>query len=138
MYEYKGSVISVYDGDTVRADLDLGLSTWRRNETLRLFGINTPELRGDTREAGLIARDALAAKVLGQKVIINTIQDNKEKWGRYLATIELDDGSGLVINEWLIEHASTEACTWLLLDTTNQRIEQSADAVLDWIAGYRP
>lgn len=103
MYEYKADVVSVYDGDTIRVSIDLGLSTWRNNETLRLFGINTPELRGNTREAGLIARDALATKVLGQQVIINTVKDRKEKWGRYLATITLDDGTGLVINDWMIE-----------------------------------
>lgn len=82
LYCYRANVISVYDGDTVRADLDLGLKTWIKNENLRLARINTPELRGDEREAGLAARDFLRGKILDQEVVLETIRDRKGKYGR--------------------------------------------------------
>ena len=31
MYEYNATIIRVYDGDTVWADLDLGFGLWMRN-----------------------------------------------------------------------------------------------------------
>ena len=103
LYTYRAKIVSVYDGDTVRADIDLGLSIWARNEKMRLFGIDTPELRGGTPESkrkGYAARDFLRSKVLGKTVIIKTIRDKKGKYGRYLAEIFID---GVNINELLIE-----------------------------------
>ncbi len=46
MYEYQARIISVYDGDTVNADIDLGLETHRLIK-IRLYGINAPEMTGD-------------------------------------------------------------------------------------------
>ncbi len=69
LYYYKAKIISVYDGDTVRVDIDLGLSTWIKNEKLRLARINAPELRGDEREAGMAARDFLREYVLEQVLL---------------------------------------------------------------------
>jgi hypothetical protein len=37
------AVARVIDGDTVVMDLDLGWHTWRKNESVRLAGIDTPE-----------------------------------------------------------------------------------------------
>ena len=47
LYHYRAVVISVYDGDTCRMDIDLGLDIWQKNEKIRLVRINTPELRGN-------------------------------------------------------------------------------------------
>ena len=87
LYLYKAKIISVYDGDTCRADIDLGLHTWIRNEKLRLLRINAPELRGKERQAGLSARDFLRDIILKKEVIIQTKKDRKGKYGRYLAEI---------------------------------------------------
>ena len=46
LYTYKANVTAVYDGDTCTVDIDLGLHTWVRNEKIRLYGINAPEIRG--------------------------------------------------------------------------------------------
>jgi endonuclease YncB( thermonuclease family) len=46
LYTYKAQITEVYDGDTVTADIDLGFHTWRRDEKLRLYEINAPEMRG--------------------------------------------------------------------------------------------
>jgi micrococcal nuclease len=95
----------VYDGDTCTVDIDLGLSTWIRGEKIRLYRINAPELRGAEREAGLQARDFLRGQIEGKKVLIQTIKDRKEKFGRYLAEIwlEADDGSRVNINDLLVQ-----------------------------------
>jgi len=84
MYEYKViEVHSIYDGDTLKVTLDLGFGIYSK-QTLRLHGINTPEIRGDERPAGLIARDYLRSKVYvamssNMNVTVRTIRDSKEK-----------------------------------------------------------
>ncbi|ODC01215.1 nuclease [Candidatus Thiodiazotropha endoloripes] len=89
-YTYRATITGVYDGDTVTADIDLGLSTWVHGEKLRLHRIDAPEVRGAERPAGLESRDWLREKVLGKTVIIQTIKDRKGKYGRYLAEIWLN------------------------------------------------
>lgn len=100
LYQYRATITEVYDGDTVTADIDLGFNTWRRNEHLRLDGIDTPELRGPRKVEGFAARDALAKRILGRELVICTIKDRQEKFGRYL--VKIYDGDVLV-NDWLIE-----------------------------------
>jgi len=95
-YRYKARIISVYDGDTVRADVDLGMGIWARNVKLRLKGIDSSELRSrsltETRKA-VKAREALEVKVLNKEVTIETHKDRTGKYGRYLATIWIEDDS---------------------------------------------
>jgi micrococcal nuclease len=103
LYTYKAHITEVYDGDTITADIDLGFHTWRRDEKLRLDGINAPEVRGPQTADGVVARDALRKRVLGREVIICTIKskqgkDKQGKYGRYLAKIFVD---GENINDWL-------------------------------------
>ena len=108
LYTYRATVTQVMDGDTVRANVDLGFRIWVNNETFRLYGIDAPETRlGGARNVteaekarGLAAKAALAAMVEGKDVLICTIRDRQEKYGRYLARIFLDD---LDVNEWLVE-----------------------------------
>ena len=97
-YQYRAIITDVYDGDTVTADIDLGFDIWRRNERLRLYGIDAPEVRGEEREAGLVARDALRKQIIGKEVTICTIKDRTGKYGRYL--VRIFDGPNL-INLWL-------------------------------------
>lgn len=100
LYEYEAIVRSVYDGDTVRVDVDLGFHIWRYNEALRLYGINAFEMTGSQREKGIVARDALRERVLHKPVFVRTVKDKQEKYGRYLATIFDADGE---VNAWLVQ-----------------------------------
>lgn len=93
-YHYDAVVREVYDGDTCTVDIDLGLNTWMHAEKLRLHRINAPELVGASREAGIAARDFLRAQVLDKGIIIETIKDRREKYGRYLVELWLADASG--------------------------------------------
>jgi len=86
MYEYKALVTKVYDGDTVTAVVDLGFKV-SFTIKVRLYGINTPEVRGEEREQGLISRARLRELILGKEVIIKTVKDKTGKYGRYLAEI---------------------------------------------------
>jgi micrococcal nuclease len=67
-YEYKAFVTSVYDGDSITCDLDLGLNVWLKNQKIRLLGIDTPEIRGEERELGLISKARTQDLVLNKEV----------------------------------------------------------------------
>tara|TARA_Y100001958_G_C21047918_1_gene415211 strand:- start:64 stop:423 length:360 start_codon:yes stop_codon:yes gene_type:complete len=99
MYEYRAKVRGVYDADTITVDIDLGFGIIYTGQKLRLLGIDAPEVRGKERPEGLKSRDALRAKILDKDIIIRTSKDKKGKYGRWLATIILDDVN---LNEWLI------------------------------------
>ncbi|MDA8870352.1 thermonuclease family protein [Rhizobiaceae bacterium] len=105
LYAYAAHITEVYDGDTVTANVDLGFKTWRMDEKLRLYGIDAPEMRGAEREAGLVSRDALRAKILERDVTICTYKDTTGKYGRYLADIYLGDEN---VNAWLIAEGFAE------------------------------
>ena len=105
LYPYKAEIVRVIDGDTVVADVDLGFNTWRRDEHLRLFGIDTPERRKETMDGWRAAKDALAQRIEGRELIICTVKnkgggEDVGKYGRYL--VKIYDGDHLV-NDWMIE-----------------------------------
>ena len=108
MYEYKAKVVKVYDGDTITVDMDLGFKI-RFTESLRLLRINTPEVRGEEREQGLISRDRLRELILDKVIIIKTYKDKKGKYGRYLADIYIDiDEVSTCVNDWLVTEGLAE------------------------------
>jgi len=107
-YRYRAIVTNVYDGDTITVNIDLGFSIWMFDQKLRLFGIDTPELRGEEREEGLVVRDYVREKIpVGSDIIIETVKDKTGKYGRYLATVfyynALYDGS-INLNEELLKN----------------------------------
>lgn len=99
LYTYRAKITAVYDGDTVTADIDLGFSVVLQGQTIRLARINAPEVRGSSAESGVRSRDALRAQVLGKSVVLRTIKDSREKYGRWLGEIWVD---GVCINDWLV------------------------------------
>ena len=104
-YTYTAVVTECYDGDTITVDFDLGLHVWLTDVKLRLYGINTPELRGEEREAGIAARDYLRTRIRGKRVIIETIKDKTGKYGRYLAKVWF---LGANINQELIDEGHAD------------------------------
>ena len=92
----------IYDADTVRLVADLGFGLLSELGPCRLYGIDAPEMRGNERTAGIIARDFLRDVIVpGVWFTIRTFKDDKGKYGRYLCEIILDDGTN--VNELLIE-----------------------------------
>jgi len=99
-YLYNALITDVYDGDTVTALVDLGFDVQFRCK-LRLFGINAPELKGETSEKGKEARDKLTELIGGKKVVVETVKDKKEKYGRYLAQIYVNQ---INVNTWMVNN----------------------------------
>lgn len=104
MYLYKAKILSVYDGDTVTALVDLGFHI-QIEIKVRLFGINTAEVRGEERAQGLLAKARVVELVLGKEVVIKTFKDKQEKYGRWLGVIFLPDNLNKSINDMLVEEA---------------------------------
>ena len=104
-FVYNAYVDSVYDGDTITCTIDLGFGIYFSKQKIRLYGLDTPEVRGEERDDGLISRDKLRDRILDKDVIIKTIKDKKCKYGRYLGIIYLE---GENINDWLIENGLAE------------------------------
>lgn len=109
MYEYNVKITSVYDGDTVTGDVDLGFGIWIKKQKFRLMGINTPEVRTkdpDEKIRGYAARDWLREKILGKEVRIRCF--GKGKYGRWLVDIFLSPEDTRSINQLLILEGHAE------------------------------
>jgi endonuclease YncB( thermonuclease family) len=96
-----GQVIKVYDGDTftLAGHLPMNNSPLFRF-SIRLNGIDAPEIKGKTEEEITVAneaKNALTNLILHKEIILKNI--GIEKYGRILADVYLDD---LHVNDWLI------------------------------------
>lgn len=87
MYEYRMKVERVIDGDTIHADVDLGCDI-HVHLILRLAGINAPEL---STPEGPYAKTYLESLLAPGPVLLRTIKDHREKYGRYLADLFVGD-----------------------------------------------
>jgi endonuclease YncB( thermonuclease family) len=89
MYQYRATVRSVTDGDTLHLDIDLGFNVIIKNATIRLAGINAPEIK--TPE-GRVSKTYLTERLpVGTPVILESLKDETEKYGRILGIIFLTD-----------------------------------------------
>jgi micrococcal nuclease len=91
MYTYEAKITRVVDGDTVIADINLGFNVVLHDVSLRLLGINAPEMKGETAEEGKRSRARLEGLVAGKEIVLKTHKDKREKYGRLLAEIWVDD-----------------------------------------------
>lgn len=102
MYQYRAIIQNVVDGDTLAINIDLGLSVWINNEKIRLLGVNTPEVYGVKKGSDEWTQGNNASEfvktILREKdeIIIETVKDRKEKYGRYLAVVYLKVDQGLL------------------------------------------
>ena len=96
MYKYKAKYIRNYDGDTIKFIADLGFGVWKHT-TIRLVGIDTPELRSKDpvdKEKAYAAKDYVFSKLADAKeIIIKTQKDKTGKYGRYIADVIFDGTS---------------------------------------------
>ena len=101
MYEYRAFVRKVYDGDTITVDIDLGFDVILKNQKIRLSKINTPEVRGKSREEGIKVRNIVRERISNKWVTIKTTKDKKGKYGRWLGTV-YELGIEESLNDWLL------------------------------------
>jgi micrococcal nuclease len=97
--QVQAKIVSVYDGDTVKAIFPLNGVLYKWN--CRLTGIDTPEIRTSDKlqkKFGYEVRDKLRDKILN-KVVTLKCQD-LDKYGRLLTQIHIGD---TCINQWLID-----------------------------------
>jgi micrococcal nuclease len=95
-YMYNGSIYKWIDGDTVEVVLDLGLKIAHRT-IVRLHGLNAPEK--NTEEGQLLIEHLNLNYPSNSVIVVQTIKDKKEKYGRYLANIYCNN---ININEYLL------------------------------------
>jgi endonuclease YncB( thermonuclease family) len=100
-----GKVVKVYDGDTITVACYLQFVHDEKATcykfSVRLNGIDTPEIKGKTlgeRELAKKARDALSDLIFGKIVELRNV--SLEKYGRLLADVYIN---GLHVNGWMIE-----------------------------------
>lgn len=100
-YIYNATLNYVHDGDTINVDFDLGFGIFFKNQNVRLYGINAPELKGITKESAILSKQRLTQLLDGQNIIIETLKDKKGKYGRWLGKIYVNDSliNDILINE---------------------------------------
>ena len=96
-------VISVYDGDTFRVDIDSLPPIVGKNIRIRLNGVDTPEIQGKCqyeKDLALIARDFVRNKLANAKEIKLT-KLQRGKYFRVVADVYLD---GVSLEQELLEN----------------------------------
>jgi len=108
MYEYNAEIVRVYDGDTIRVNIDLGFGLSIRNTAIRLRGINTPEVRGEEKSQGYASRDRLIAILASAENLcrIKTYKGKERgKYGRIIGDIYVgsDEKGWNHVNQQLLD-----------------------------------
>ena len=93
MYHYKAKILEWLDADSCRISCDLGFFV-SIEMTVRVNGINTPEVRGVEKPRGLaaLAHATYLAPPGGFVEVRSEKPAGGDKFGRFLASIQLRDG----------------------------------------------
>lgn len=96
------TVIKIYDGDTLQVSLS------GKRETIRLIGIDTPEIKGKYTEHtefyGMESKRYLEDLLpVGTKIFVEIGEDSRDPYDRLLAYIRLET-SEMTINEKLLKN----------------------------------
>ncbi len=114
LYHYRAIFKSNYDGDTITVDIDLGMNVWLKDRRVRLFGINTQELRSKDPGQKALARQAkeFVSELLfpRDQITIKTHKDESGKFGRLLATVYTEDNEN--VNEMLVSAGLAEVANY--------------------------
>ena len=91
LYQYALTNVSVVDGDTLKADIDLGFGVTLSNKKIRLEHVNCPEK--DTPD-GVAAKEFTEWWVTAAgNIIVNVKNHREDKYGRILGTVTRDGES---------------------------------------------
>lgn len=105
MYNYNAELLNVVDGDTMDFRIDLGFDLFM-NIRVRLLDVDTPETRTkdlEEKQRGLLAKKFVenVFEKNGNKCVLSTFKDKKEKYGRYLAKVFFGNDC---LNQMLVEN----------------------------------
>lgn len=93
---FYGKLYRTIDGDTIQAEIDQGFDDFKR-PVFRLFGLDTPEMKGETKWMGEMARTHLENMLVEEELIFESIKI--DKYGpRYDAIVTIDKLLGPKIN----------------------------------------
>lgn len=87
---YKATILRHVDADTTHAEVMLGFDV-RVRLTFRWAGLDAPEISTDVGKAAHAAVQRWLP--VGSTCEVSTRRDSREKFGRYLATFHLPDGT---------------------------------------------
>ena len=103
MFTYNVTINRIVDGDTAKVDIDLGFGIVYSNQTIRFWGIDTPESRTRDLEekyyGKLSAQYVKDRLIVGEKYQMRTEID-KGKFGRILGEFFID---GVSLNQQMID-----------------------------------
>ena len=109
MYKYRAKINSVYDWDwSFKATIDLWMNI-TLNKDIRLYWLDTPEMRWNQKEAWKIVRDLVRKLILDKEVIIETKRDETWKYWRLLANIFIWD---INLSRLLLDHWYAKPYLW--------------------------
>ena len=110
-------IISVYDGDTFRADIRGLPDIIGKNIAIRILGIDTPEIKGKCEEekiAAIKARD-FARKALFNAKTITLKNLKRDKYFRLLADVYFDDtdlADAHLVNNLAVKYSGKKKSSW--------------------------
>ena len=110
-------VISVYDGDTFRVDIDELSDIVGKNIAIRILGIDTPEIRGQCekeKQLAIKARD-FTRYYLNNASNIQLSNLKRDKYFRLLADVYIDGESlaaALLVNNLAVRYSGNKKSNW--------------------------
>ena len=139
MYNYNCIIRRVVDGDTIDVDIDLGFGVWLSNQRVRLYGIDTPEIRtSDPVEKyyGMLASEFVEERlIVGNRYVLRSRQFKKvDSFGRILGDIVASDGRTII--DHLIE--SHHAVVWNSSNRDEMREQHLINRNLLAEQGFKP
>lgn len=109
LYTYGAIIRSIYDGDTMRVDRDKGCNDWELKQAIRLYGINTGEIRRYDSEIEKALGDAATKAIealapIGSEVVLESFKDKDGVYGRLLCRVYIEQGAGWIcLNDHLLK-----------------------------------
>jgi micrococcal nuclease len=97
----QGTVIKVYDGDTITIAAKIPGDDTAYRFSVRLNGIDCPEIKGktdDEKELAQLGKKTMGDLIMGETVHLEGVK--LEKFGRLLATVKYQ---GHDLNQWMLD-----------------------------------
>jgi endonuclease YncB( thermonuclease family) len=110
-------IISVYDGDTFRVDIDELSDIVGKNIAIRILGIDTPEIKGQCekeKQLAIKARD-FTRYYLNNASSIQLSNLKRDKYFRLLADVYVDGKSlaaALLANNLAVKYSGNKKSSW--------------------------
>lgn len=103
---FPATVVSVYDGDTPKVDIDLGFDLVMKDINLRLLCVDTPEMVGSERVEGTLVRD-FVRDLMPPGTRVHLEITGTGKFGRPLAILTIV-GEPITLNQLLYSKGMAE------------------------------